>query len=104
MNIDVLLADANGQAVPPVRDDIKSFTAYIFEVDLEYPNAIHDRDDDYPLAPEVMQIKTGMLSEKQMRLRRLLRRQRSVKLQAHMLTVAQKALLAKRSNSTSNAK
>ena len=67
----ILLADVNGQAVPPVRDDIKPFTAYIFEVDLEYPNAIHDRDDDYPLAPEMMQIKTEMLSEKQLRLRRL---------------------------------
>ena len=67
----VLLADANGQAVPPVCDDIKPFTAYIFEVDLEYPDAIHDRDDYYSLAPEVMHIKTEMLSEKQMRLRRL---------------------------------
>ena len=67
----VLLADENGQAVPPVRDDIEPFTAYIFEIDLEYPNAMYDRDDDYPLAPEVMQIKMEMLSEKQMRLRRL---------------------------------
>ena len=58
-------------AVPPLREDITPFTAYIFEVDLEYPDAIHHRDDDYPLAPEVMQIKTEMLSEKQMRLRRL---------------------------------
>ena len=67
----ILLADVNGQAVLPVRDNIKLFTAYMFEVDLKYPNAIHDRDDDHPLAPEVMQIKTEMLSEKQMRLRRL---------------------------------
>ena len=67
----VLLADANGQAVPPLREDIISLTAYIFEVDLEYPDANHDGDDDYLFAPEVMQIKTGMLSETQMRLRRL---------------------------------
>ena len=67
----VLLAEANGIAVPPVREDIKPFTEYIFEVDLDYPDAIHDRDDDNPLAPEVMQIKTEMLSEKQMRLHRL---------------------------------
>ena len=67
----VLLADANGQAVPPVSDDIQPFTAYISEVDLKYSNATHDRDDDYPLTPEVMQIKTEMLSEKQMHLRRL---------------------------------
>ena len=67
----VLLADANDIAVPPVREDIKPFTAYIFEVDIEYPDAKHDRDDDYPLAPEIMQIKTEMLSEKQIRLRRL---------------------------------
>ena len=67
----VLNQDANGQAVSPVRNDIKPFISNIFEDDLVYPNAIHDRDDDYPLAPEVMQIKTEMLSEKQMRLRRL---------------------------------
>ena len=67
----MLRADANGQAVPPVCDDIKPITAYIFEVDLAYPNAIHDRGDDYMLSPEVMQIKTEKLLEKQMRLRRL---------------------------------
>ena len=56
---------------PTIRTDLKMFTAYIFEVDLEYPDEIHKRDDDYPLAPEVMEIKTDMLSEKQLRLRRL---------------------------------
>ena len=59
----VLLADANGEAVPPFREDIKLFIAYIFEVDLEYSDAIHNRDDDYPLAPEIMQINTKILSE-----------------------------------------
>jgi hypothetical protein len=64
-------AAAAGQPDPPMRADIKPYTAYIFEVDLEYPEHMHDRDDDYPLAPELLEIKTEMLSEKQMRLRRL---------------------------------
>ena len=63
--------DAVGPLDPPLRTDIKLDTAYIFEVDLEYPANIHDRDDDYPLAPELLEIKTEMLSEKQLRLRRL---------------------------------
>ena len=67
----VLLAVANGQAVLPLQKYIKPFTAYIVEVELEYPDAIDDRDDDHPLAPDVMQIKTEILSKKQMRLRRL---------------------------------
>ena len=48
-------------------------TVYIIHLRgrFEYPDAIHDRDGDNPLAPAVMQIKTEMLSEKQMRLRRL---------------------------------
>ena len=67
----VLLADLNGDQAPAARTDIKINTAYIFEIDLEYPDAIHDRDDDYPLAPAVLEIKTEVLSEKQLRLRRL---------------------------------
>ena len=45
-------------------------TAYILEVDLEYPRHLHDRDDDYPLAPELLEIETGMLSQKHLELRR----------------------------------
>ena len=45
-------------------------TGYFFEVDLEYPPELHDRDDDYPLAPELFEITTEMLSEKQHALRR----------------------------------
>ena len=56
---------------PETRTDLKPNTSYIFEVDLEYPANIHDRGNDYPLAPELLEIKTEMLSEKQLRLRRL---------------------------------
>ena len=41
---------------------------YILQVDLEYPPEIHDRDDDYPMAPELMDIAPEMLSETQHRL------------------------------------
>ena len=41
---------------------------YILQVDLEYPPEIHDRDDDYPMAPELMDIVPEMLSDTQHRL------------------------------------
>ena len=43
--------------------------SFIFEVDLEYPPQLHERDDDYPLAPEVMTIEPEITGDKQHNLR-----------------------------------
>ena len=48
------------------EEDKKSF---ILEVDLEYPPELHERDDDYPLAPEVMTIEPEITGEKKHNLR-----------------------------------
>ena len=41
---------------------------FFFEVDLEYPEHLHDNHDQYPLAPEHLEIKEEMLSEFQRKL------------------------------------
>ena len=42
---------------------------FIFEVDFEYSPELYDRDDDYPLAPEVMTIEPEITGVKQHNLR-----------------------------------
>ena len=58
------------------EDDVINYdngrTGFILEVDFEYPTELHDLHNDYPLAPEVMNFKANMLSEKQVEIYKLI--------------------------------
>ena len=45
---------------------------FFLEVDLEYPKELHALHNDYPLAPEVMNVKANMLSDKQVEIYKLI--------------------------------
>ena len=57
-------AKQNGLNPDPPNEEIEFSMQYTLEVDLEYNRKIYDFDDDFPLALELMQIKTNMLSSK----------------------------------------
>ena len=49
------------QSLMQIKKDIS--TGYIIEVDLEYPQELHDIHNDYPLAPEKIKIPKEWLSD-----------------------------------------
>ena len=50
-------------------DDNSSF-GYILECDLDYPVELHDLHNEYPLAPERVDIQVEMLSDTQVEIAR----------------------------------
>ena len=51
------------------RENKKDKKNFILEVDSQYPQELHERDDNYPLAPEVMTIEPEITGPKQHNLR-----------------------------------
>ena len=51
-----------------LKQEVCQDTGYFFEVDLEYPKELHDTHDQYPLAPEHIEIQESMLSDYQLKI------------------------------------
>ena len=59
--------------IDPKESDQNKYTSnswkeYVLEVDLEYPKELQELLNDYPLAPDKMEIKREMLSEYQLKI------------------------------------
>ena len=48
-----------------LKHPLEDQTGYICEVDLEYPDELHEKHNDYPLAPEKLEVQSEWLSEYQ---------------------------------------
>ena len=46
-----------------MSNDKKSDRGYILEVELEYPDELHELHNDYPLVPEKLAVSSDMLSK-----------------------------------------
>ena len=55
------LKNVNEIDVMPISE--KRLTGYLLEVDLEYPDKLHEFHNDYPLAPEKLAVSGDMLSK-----------------------------------------
>ena len=56
-------------AIDWLKQEADQPTGYFVEVDLEYPDELHDLHSDYPLATERLEVDIGMVSDKQRELR-----------------------------------
>ena len=59
--------------IDPKEFDLNKYTSNssnkcVLEVDLEYPKELRELHSDYPLAPDKIEIKRGMLSEYQLKI------------------------------------
>ena len=73
MSLPLPIKNFHWKRVMPTEDQIKSMKwgankGMILEVDLEYPAHLHDRHNDYPLAPEKKKVRPQQMSDYQRRL------------------------------------